>query len=132
MTTVQSTIAECRAEASRLAALLEIYPDLQQATNRWRRVFHCSKSVNAVATDFEMGYSCSCCPDPELYVRVFVDTQHGRVYGVPYQISIGERDGIDYPADAWDDILRDHGIQAGIIDRLKQHFDNQISSDTNI
>lgn len=123
--TVQKHIAEVQAEAARLTSLLEIYPDLTFETNRWRRTFQCSRAVNECATDYEIAYSCGCCPDPALYVRVFVETQHGRVYGSPHQIEIGERDGIDCPIDGWDCYLHSHGIQGSIIERLKVRFANQ-------
>ena len=100
-----------------------------QSAVEYRPEPSCSSAVNSIATEYELAYSCSCCPDPELYVRVFMDTPHGRVYGVPYQMTIGERDGIDYPADAWDELLRGHGIQSVIIDRLQAHFDSQTMED---
>lgn len=123
-TTVQTQIAEVQAQAARLTALLEIYPDLTFETNRWRRTFQCSKAVNAIATEYEINYSCGCCPDPALYVRVYVETPHGRVYGLPHQMEIGERDEIDLPIEGWDSMLRERGVQTGIIERLRAHFDN--------
>jgi hypothetical protein len=103
-----------------------MYPDLTERVNRWRKIFLSSKTVNAIATDFEIDVSCGCCPDPELYVRVFIETPHGRVYGVPYQMGIGERDeGVEYPADDWESRLHAHGVHPSIIDRLKERFDDQ-------
>lgn len=128
-TTVLNHIAEVQAEAARLQALLEMYPDLTFETNRWRKTFQCSKTVNAIATEYEINYSCGCCPDPALYVRVFVSTPHGRVYGVPHQMEIGERDEIDLPFEGWDSAMRERGVQASIIERLRAHFENQTETE---
>ena len=126
--TVQKHIAESHTEShteAGFAALTKIYPDLVQKPKRKGRFLHCSRTVNAIATNYEISYSCRCCPDPAIYVRVFVTTPHGRVYGFPHQIEIGERDGIDYPLDEWDDALRHQGIQSWVIERLQAHFEQQ-------
>lgn len=123
MMSVQDDIDKAQAEASRLTSLLGLFPDLTQEQNRWRRVFQCSKTVNATATDYEIAYTCGCCPDPGMLVRLYVETPHGRVYGVPHQVEVGERiDGIDRPHGHWKRTLRACGTLEGIIEKLQAHF----------
>lgn len=123
--TVKRRIEEIQAEAARLSALLEMYPDLTLKTDRWRRTVACSKAINASATDYELYYSCGCCTDPALYVRVYCVTPLGKVYGLPLHVEIGERDEIDLPIEDWDVTLRELGYREEMIERLQEHFDNQ-------
>jgi len=126
MTTVQDDITEAQQEAERLTSLLKLFPDLTQETSRWRRVFQCSKSIteNSSATGYEIAYSCGCCPDPAMYVRLYVETPHGKVYGVPHQVCIGERswDYIDCPERDWEDVLKRCGAPEPLLERLRVHF----------
>ena len=121
--TVQDEILKSQAQAARLTSLLELFPDLTQEINRWRRVFECSKSVNSLATDYELAHTCGCCPDPGVLVQVYVDTPHGRVYGVPHKIEVGERiDYIDRPHPHWERTLRSCGISEVVIEKVRAHF----------
>ena len=125
-TTIRAVIQEHTNEAARLSSLLRIYPDLTSGVSSKKRRFLSSKVINARATDFEIVASCTCCPDPELFLKIWVDTKHGRVHGVPYQIKIGQReDGLDYPDEGWDEALANRGVRPLIIDKLKAHFTQQ-------
>lgn len=121
--TIQAVIQEHRNEARRLSSLLRIYPDLTSGLISKKRRFLSSKAINAKATEYEVVTSCSCCPDPELFVKIFVQTEHGRVYGFPVLMKIGERDeGVDYLDTGWEQDLAERGVRPLIIDRLRAHF----------
>jgi hypothetical protein len=122
---IQDDINAAQAEAARLSGLLELYPDLRQETDRWRRVFSCSTSVNTIATHYEIAYSCGCCPDASLYIRLFVETPYGKVYGVPHQIGVGERRSWEYfdcPDKDWEKTLKARGAPDHILEKLRAHF----------
>lgn len=123
---IKDEIHKKQAETERLTALLALYPDLTKETNRWGHTFLCSPAINSQATHHELFFSCGCCPDPVMYARMFIETEHGRVYALPHKICIGER--LDYrpqPSHDWEETLRGHSAPEAIITQLRKYFDDE-------
>lgn len=134
MSTIAEEVAKLRkeseehvAEASRLEKMAAAYPDLRRHEGRWEKVAFCSKSVNALVTDYDMRYNCGCCSDSPLELWPYINTDHGKIYSDPPMFFIGEKSwmGGDDPRPGWKESLRKEGIPESIVDRVKLHFSEE-------
>jgi hypothetical protein len=123
--TFRKEASEKLAEASRLEAMLKVYPNLRKHTGRWNKVAYYSKDVNALVTRFDIRHNCGCCNDSPLEVWPYVETPFGNVYSDPSMFRVGEKEpfyGGDVPHKGWDKTLRDAGIPESIIGAVSMHF----------
>jgi len=126
MTTIPQQIEQHKQKAEELRALLEVYPDLNEHSDRWSRKYLCSKQVNAKATGVFFRHSCGCCSDSPLYAMPYLETEHGsRVYSAPTEFCIGEKNGYgtgERPDDGWEKIMREAGISQTAIDLTSKYL----------
>jgi hypothetical protein len=110
-------------EIIRLQNLKEIFPDIKQHTNRWKRVRYYSATVNSIAEDCDIGHNCGCCPDSPVEVWPFVKTENGNVYSDPPKFDVGEKYNYrDRPHHNWKEILVKAGISEVVIEKVANHF----------
>jgi hypothetical protein len=120
-------------EASRLTALLEVYPDLKRHVGRWQKVVYSSATVNPQCTDYESRRNCGCCNDSPFEIWPYVETPNGRVYSDPPCIVVGEGhyNGGNIPLEGWRDRLRNVGIPEAIVERVAEYFRAEVRSRNN-
>jgi hypothetical protein len=117
--------AEKIAEADKLAALLEMYPNLRQRTGRWKKVVYSSGDVNKVVDRFDIRHNCGCCNDSPLEVWPYLETPHGNVYSDPPEFRVGQKEpfyGGDVPRKGWEQEMRSAEIPDAIIGAVSMHF----------
>lgn len=133
MSTVQENINELQkeienkqVELDNLKKLLELYPDLKKHVSRWGYVKYCSKSVNSICDNYDLGYNCGCCEDSPLELWLYKETEYGKVYSDPTGIMIGEKNPYymcDAPYDGWKEKLREYNISEDIINKVSKTFE---------
>lgn len=108
-----------------LISLVETkYPDLKIITGRWNTKYS-SKTVNSIATNYDLGHSCGCCSDAALLVYPYIEDNGIRIYSDPPSICIGRGNEGGYgeiPSYGWEDRLREEKIQENIIKEVEQYF----------
>lgn len=122
---LQGEVAKKEAEAAKLKALSELYPDLKKHVNRWGTVRYYSRSVNTKVERFELRHNCGCCADSPVEVWPYIETPHGNVYSDPPRFQCGERDPWSYrdrPYGGWQEEFRKAEIPDVIIGALEIHF----------
>ncbi len=111
------------AEAERVRALGERFPDLRVEHGRWGKKVFASPAANVIADDFETRHNCGCCRDSPLELWPFVRTELGPVHSSPSRFMIGEMsDDGDVPYGGWESDLRSHGIPEALIARAASLF----------
>lgn len=117
-------------EVVRIHRLVSLYPDLEKVYGRYKNAWYCSKTVNAQATHFSYGFSCSCCPDPSLQVFFYVKTPHGDVHSNPPRFWAGTQDSerFAYITIGWEDKAREAGIPEELIAKVTADFEEKNAS----
>ena len=123
--TLRKEASEKLAEASRLEAMLQAYPNLRKHTGRWKKVAYYTKDVNALVTEYDQRFNCGCCNDSPLEIWPYVQGPHGKVYSEPACFVAGEKEPFYGGAVAhkgWDTKMEAAGIPRPIIDRVRSVF----------
>ena len=112
--------------AATIKALMEKFPDLKIATNRWGRQRYSSASVNAVADKVRFGHNCGCCNDSPLEARPFVEVLGTEVFSHPDYFMVGERSisqpYYDHAYSDWEEKLEKAGISQTAIDKVASYL----------
>lgn len=88
---LKKTINEAEDEVEQLGILTLLFPDLSVETNRWGTKKFSSKLATSMVSEFDVGFSCSCCDDSALLAYPYIEIEQIRVYSKPSSIYIGER-----------------------------------------
>ena len=126
---VKRAIADFENEEKKIARmrkLLERFPDLELLHSRWSNLLgYATAQVNPIADQVDIYHSCSCCPDPVLKVRAYIEIDGDKVFTKPGDFSVGEEDEdkhVDVPYEGWREKLKEAGISDAAIEKVAEHF----------
>lgn len=123
--TLRKEAAEKLAEAAKLEAMLQAFPNIRKHVGRWNKVAYYSKDVNSKVDRFDLRHNCGCCNDSPLEIWPYLETEHGKVASDPPMFRVGERErtyGGDIPYPDWDKKMQDAGLSEGLIGSVSMHF----------
>ncbi len=123
---VEKIIEESEQKISKVLNLIDMFPDISVVTlPGFGRAFS-SKLANPRVDNY-IQYSCSCCPDSEIEIRPYLDTEYGRVHSDPPSIIIGEIISLDEEeknifSEDWDHKLSSLGMSSSFICKVKEEI----------
>jgi len=119
---LNSTIEKSQEELKKLRVIYSKFPDLEIISNRWKTERYCSKLVNPIATEVDIGGSCSCCADAAIMAYFSIKEDGITIYSNPPHIYIGSKwdHSIKYFDDNWEDNLIENNISPTAILFLKE------------
>ena len=119
-------------QAKDIERLVEVFPDLEISTNRWKTERYTSVSVNDRATDVIIGYNCGCCEDKPVEVWPYLVHAGQQIYSRPPSFMVGERNpysGRDKSYPDWQTDLRKANISESVIKIVEEYFVREESGD---
>jgi hypothetical protein len=130
---VSEKLEKLEKERALLVELLKMFPDLEENTGRFDRVYFSSALVNELAQDFKSGNTCGCCNDPGYYIAPYVKYEEVYIYGNPDRFVIGTynkafvtSNDVYYPSsydirDGWDDNIN---VNQNLLEKIRKHVNS--------
>lgn len=119
-------------EAQTLEHLVDVFPDLEVHTNRWKTERYTSVTVNGTATNVDIGYNCGCCEDKPVEVWPYIIHADKKIYSNPPSFMVGERNPYTHRDDSYEDwqlSLRRVGISEAVIKIVEEYFEKEASAE---
>lgn len=111
-------------ELKQIRLLLEIFPDLEIKTDRWKNRRFSASTANSKVEDFYTAHSCGCCSDSPLFAYPYLEINGARVHSEPERFYIGERCSYTASGELYDsdciEKLEECQIAKPIIDRIEK------------
>jgi len=104
-----------------ILGLIERFPTLNMATDRWNRSHLYTDEVNTICDKVWIGRSCGCCEDADLVARPYVEIEGEKIYGNPGRYTLGTTfyEKIT-PTDKWRENMRTSGIPHVVIEQVEE------------
>lgn len=110
-------------EVDNIGKLIELFPDLEAYTDRWKNKYFIAKSANSKVTRYYTKHNCGCCSDSPLEFWAYLETEYGKVYSNPSGVFIGQKsDYKDNIYSDWKEKLLGLNIPQNIIDAMELSF----------
>ena len=122
-------LKKTKKEMLQMEKVLELYPDIEEHTDRWSNKRISSSSINSETDQVFINHNCGCCDDSPLQVWPYKNVNGIEVFSNPACFIIGEKipfySGIgERPYDNWQEKLRKENITETVINKRQIFFND--------